>query len=662
MTDEASPPLIEVRNVSKIYRTGEVEVRALDNVSLTIREGEFVAIMGQSGSGKSTLMNILGCLDRPSGGTYLVNGADVATLSSDELAALRRDTFGFIFQRYNLLPGISAQENVELPAVYAGGRRSHRLERAQALLARLGLGDRGAHRPTELSGGQQQRVSIARALMNDAAVVLADEPTGALDSQSGAEVLALLARLNAEGRTVLLITHDPLVARHARRLIRLADGCVVEDVAQIPQSSPEDASAAATSSAVMPAGRREEASALSFFHGDLGEAVKMAFRSLRTNMFRTALTLLGVIIGVGAVVAMLAIGNGSKQNVMERIAAMGTNLMMIRPGAPGMRPTGDIATLKAEDAAAILSLPNVSAATPERSTSVTMRYGSIDYRTQVMGTWPAYPFVRDWAVAHGGFFTRADLDGYAPVIVLGQTVAGNLFPDGGDPVGKYVLVNNVPFEVIGIMEAKGASAFGSDQDDIAFVPLSTGYMRIFGKQYVTNISVKAADASTIDATQERIRALLLARHNKTEDFQVRNTASMLEMAEATQNTLTILLGSVAAISLIVGGIGVMNIMLVSVTERTREIGIRMATGARRLDILLQFNTEALVVCGVGGIIGVLGGLATAAICQAAGLPVAFSLSPPLLAFTCAFATGLLFGYLPARKAANLDPVVALSSE
>ncbi|MGB3810195.1 MAG: MacB family efflux pump subunit [Parvibaculum sp.] len=646
---KAGMPLIQINNATKIYATGESEVRALDDVSLTIDAGEFVAIMGQSGSGKSTLMNILGCLDRPTTGSYFVNGVNVAGLSSDELAAQRRDTFGFIFQRYNLLPTMTATENVELPAVYAGKPHAERIERAQMLLTRLGLGDRGEYKPTQLSGGQQQRVSIARALINNALVILADEPTGALDSASGAEVLALLAQLNKDGHTVILITHDAAVADHARRLIRIADGRIVDDVVRAPSPA---ASAPATSAAP---------GAGSFLRADLGEAVKMAFRSLRMNIFRTALTLLGVVIGVGAVVAMLAIGNGSKANVLERISAMGTNLLTIRPGAPGVRSSGDIATLTPDDAAAIISIDNVDAAVPERSTSVTVRYGNIDYRTQVTGTWPAYPIVRDWNIASGGFFTKADVDGYSPVIVIGQTIAGNLFPDGDDPVGKYILVQNVPFEVVGVMETKGSSSFGGDQDDVAFVPLSTGYMRLFGKQYVSTVSVKVTNSATIDDTQDKITSLLTARHRAT-DFQVRNTASILETATETQNTLTILLGSVAAISLIVGGIGVMNIMLVSVTERTREIGIRMATGARQMDIMLQFNTEALVVCGVGGLIGVIGGIGTAAICSAFGLPVAYSLAPPLFAFFCAFATGLLFGYLPARKAASLDPVIALASE
>ncbi|PKQ03978.1 MAG: macrolide ABC transporter permease/ATP-binding protein MacB [Alphaproteobacteria bacterium HGW-Alphaproteobacteria-11] len=640
-------PLIEIRNVARVYRTGDTEVRALDGVSLTIRAGEFVAIMGQSGSGKSTLMNILGCLDRPTSGKYLVGGTDVAMLSGDALAALRRDTFGFVFQRYNLLATMTATENVELPAVYAGQNKDVRNARARALVARLGLGDRSEHRPNELSGGQQQRVSIARALMNDAQVILADEPTGALDSQSGAEVLALLKELNAEGRTVLLITHDPQVASHADRLVRLADGRVLDDTATTTETR-------APHVAPRPAGTPQ------IFGADVGEAVKMAFRSLRMNLFRTALTLLGVVIGVGAVVAMLAIGDGSKANVMERIQSMGTNLLSIRAGGPGVR-AAEVATLTVEDLEAILELPNVVAAIPERSTSATMRFGNVDYRTQIQGTWPEFPIVNDWELAEGAFFHRADVTGYRPVIVLGKTVADIMFPNGENPVGQYVLVQNVPFEVAGVMKAKGAAMFGRDQDDVALVPISTGFMRLFGRQYLSSISVKVSDAALINETQADIEALLRVRHG-TEDFQVRNTASILEMAEATQNTLTILLGSVAAISLLVGGIGVMNIMLVSVTERTREIGIRMATGARKLDIMLQFNTEALVVCGIGGLAGVLIGLGAAGLAQWSGMSVAYSATPAIMAFTCAFLTGLLFGYLPARKAANLDPVVALASE
>ncbi|MGE4553564.1 MAG: MacB family efflux pump subunit, partial [Desulfovibrionaceae bacterium] len=588
-------PLLELAGVSKVYRTGDQEVRALDDVNLCVAAGEFVAIVGQSGSGKSTLMNIMGCLDRASGGAYRVRGRDVAELTPDELADLRCDTFGFVFQRYNLLPTASAEENVEIPAVYAGMPHRERLERARELLSRLGLGDRAGHRPGQLSGGQQQRVSIARALMNDAAVVLADEPTGALDTQSGEDVMDLLERLHAEGRTVLLITHNPDLAARAPRVVTMRDGRIISD--ERPDEAADRVASRAAAPAE-PAARRPRW----LTPADLAEAVKMALRSLKANVFRTALTLLGVVIGVGAVVTMLAIGDGSKAKVLASIQSMGTNLIMVMPGAPGMRPTSEIATLTEADAEAVAKLPNVDVVVPQRESQSTMRAGNLDYLTQVRGVWPGFPKANDWNVAKGTFFTQDDLDSYTPVVVLGKTVADNLFPDR-NPVGQYALVGNVPFEVIGVLEEKGANMFGHDQDDVALVPLSTGFMRVFGKRYLSNITVRVADVNRVSETQAAVRELLLARHH-TEDFQARNTASLLQMATSTQDTLTVLLGSVAAISLLVGGIGVMNIMLVSVTERTREIGIRMATGARMLNILLQFNIEALVVCGFGGVVGV----------------------------------------------------------
>ena len=649
MNDTTRIPLIELDKVSKVYQTGGAEVRALDHISLTIHEGEYVAIMGQSGSGKSTLMNILGCLDRPSEGSYRVRGTDIAELTSDELANLRRNEFGFVFQRYNLLATMTAAENVELPAIYAGLSQEARRSRSLELLGRLGMGNRARHRPNELSGGQQQRVSIARALMNDANVVLADEPTGALDTRSGAEVLEVLDKLNRDGRTVILITHEPEVAAHAHRQIVISDGHIISDSGTTDVTGPEQAHVI------------REHSHLALW-AEVSEAVKMAIRSLRANIFRTALTLLGVVIGVAAVVTMLAIGDGSKANILQSMQSMGTNLLLVRPGAPGMRPTGDIATLVPADATAIeQNVPNVVAVAPERNGSETARFGNVDYRTQVTGTWPQYSKVRDWEAAKGSFFSEADLESYAPVAVLGQTVVDNLFPDGKDPVGQYVLIGNIPFEVIGVMEAKGASSFGRDQDDIIFVPITTGFMRLFGQQYTNAINVKVSDSKLIDQTEADIKKLLLARH-QTEDFQIRNTASMLETMESMSSTLTILLGSVAGISLLVGGIGVMNIMLVNVTERTREIGLRMATGARMNNILLQFNTEALVVCGVGGLIGVMLGIGTGLALGSFGLHIAINPLPSFLAFSCAFMTGLIFGYLPARKAARLDPVVALASE
>jgi macrolide transport system ATP-binding/permease protein len=644
-----SDMLLRLRDVDRRYASGEAEVVALDSVSLDIAAGEFVAIMGQSGSGKSTLMNILGCLDRPTSGTYEVLGRSVATLDADELAALRRDAFGFVFQRYNLLSDASAAENVEIPAAYAGLGKQARHDRAVELLGRLGLADRAGHRPTQLSGGQQQRVAIARALMNDAPVILADEPTGALDSQSGADVLALLATLHAEGRTVILITHDASVAAHAGRIVELRDGRVLRDERR--------AEAIVSTVAARSLGAPKPGALLA----EIGEAIKMAGRSMRSNLFRTALTLLGVVIGVAAVVAMLAIGDGSKQDVLDRIAAMGSNQLSIRPGAPGVRGGGDVATLTLADAEALRSLPNITIISPERSMGQILRVGNRDYRSTVQGVWPEFAVLRDWKTTQGSFITAEDQRGYAPVVVLGATVAANLFPDTPDPVGEFVLVRNVPFEVIGVLEPKGAAGWGGDQDDVAIVPLSTGSMRLFGLPFLGGITVKVADGDRMAETEAAINALLTERH-RTVDFQVRNTASLQEAVSATADTLTALLGSVAAISLIVGGIGVMNIMLVSVTERTREIGIRMATGARRRDILLQFNIEALVVCGIGGLIGVALGLGIASTVQAFGMPVSFSPGPAILAFSCAFLTGVVFGYLPASKAARMDPVAALAYE
>lgn len=643
-----STPLIKLQGITKTYGSGELASTVLKDIDITIYRGEFVAIMGSSGSGKSTLMNIMGCLDKPTSGEYWLQGQDIASLSRDQLAELRRDTFGFVFQSYHLLAGISARDNVAVPAVYSGLPRPERQHKAEQLLSTLGLAERLENKPNQLSGGQQQRVSIARALMNGGEIILADEPTGALDSQSGADVMALLTRLARAGHTVILITHDPKVAAQADRRIEISDGVVVSD------PGPSEKAAVPT----LPA------QAHGHGHGSLAaelfEAVRTALSALSSNLFRAALTLLGIVIGVASVITMLAIGNGSQQEIVQSISAMGSNLLSVRPGAPNQFGRRATSTLVAADMQAIKELPNIEAVVPEIGGSATLRFGNVDHSPEINGTSSDFVRARLWPLAKGTFFTEEDEQSYATVAVIGQSVAEALFPEQ-EPLGQYVMINTNLFQVIGVMSAKGASPWGQDQDDVVFVPYTTGGLRLFGQQFLRNITVSVSDVEHINDTEAEIKRLLIARHGG-EDFQIRNMSSIIETVSATTQTFTWLLGSIAAISLLVGGIGVMNIMLVSVSERTREIGIRMATGAHTRHILQQFLIEALVVSALGGTIGVTLGLAATALLGSVGVAVYFSLAPVLLAFGCAFATGLVFGWLPARKAAQLDPVVALSSE
>ncbi len=648
-------PLIELREICRTFVTGGgVEVRALRGIDLKIYPGEFVAIMGQSGSGKSTMMNLLGCLDRPTSGTYLFAGRDIKSFDADSLAWLRREAFGFVFQSYNLLGAATAVENVEIPAIYAGVPGEERIVRAEALLTSLGLGSRMDHRPTQLSGGQQQRVSIARALMNGGKIILADEPTGALDSQSGVEVLALLEKLARDGHTVIIITHDPKVAEHADRIIEFRDGQVLKDTGSV-------------TGAIDPKNNdklrdlflsRRQASPIA----SVAEAIRMALRSLYANIFRTILTLLGIVIGVSSVVVMLAIGEGSQQQIVQRISAIGTNVLNLQPSRDEGGRRNLPSTLTYEDAMAVIEgVPNVLGAMPELQSNYTLRYRRQDHSAQVTATSELMPELRNWPLAQGVFFTKDDNDKFSAVAVIGATVADQLFPDGANALGEYILISNIPFQVIGVLTRKGGSANGQDQDDAVFIPFKAGSLRLMGQKFARSIGVYVDDVTKIDVTENNLIQFMAGRHG-TQDFRIFNSAELLDTVASTTDTFTALLGSVAAISLLVGGIGVMNIMLVSVTERTREIGIRMATGARQSDILTQFLSEAIVVSGVGGVFGVLFGFGIGYLLIAFGVAVHFTTTPIVLAFSCATATGLVFGFAPARKAAQLDPVVALAND
>lgn len=649
MKQQDQTPVLELDGVTRIFIQGGEEFKVLKGISLSILPGEFVAIIGQSGSGKTTLMNILGCLDKPTGGSYRVKGRDVADYEADELSDLRREVFGFVFQRYNLLNGSSAGENVEMPALYAGIAQDQRRSRAKTLLARLGLGERTEYYPPQLSGGQQQRVSIARALMNGGEIILADEPTGALDRNSGLEVLALFDELHREGHTIILITHDSSVAARSDRVITISDGMIVSDERKV-----DEAVNAVAVSEGSTAGISERRGI------PLAAAIGMALKSLKSNRFRTMLTLLGIIIGVASVVAMLAIGNGAKAKVLESISAIGNDLIMVRQPATSTKAAGD-GGINHRDVAAIRALPGVEAAVGENTGAVSIRYQEADYNTTYTATGVDKPVVANWALAQGQFFNDEDVALSAPVAVLGRTVVDNVFPPEQNPVGSYVLLGNVPFLVIGVMETKGANPFGGDQDDMVLVPVSTAELRLSGNRYLNSIQAKGFEGCDMAALEKAIDALMSSNHGG-QKYRIMSTSTIMAASLESQNTLTILLGSVAAISLLVGGIGVMNIMLVSVVERTREIGVRMACGARQRDIMNQFLTEALLVCLLGGILGVALGLLTGYAAQLYGTAVQYTLPPILLAFGCSLATGMIFGFTPARKAARLDPVVALASE
>ncbi|SHI19819.1 ABC transporter permease [Pollutimonas bauzanensis] len=654
-------PLIELRGIRKQYggKDGVPAVEVLHGIDLSVRAGEFVAIMGQSGSGKSTLMHILGCLDRASSGAYRFSGRDVSTLDADALAWLRREAFGFVFQGYHLIATESARENVEVPAIYAGTSTDVRAERAAVLLARLGLSERQNNRPRQLSGGQQQRVSIARALMNGGRIILADEPTGALDSQSGAEVMALFHELADVGHTVILITHDRQVAEQARRVIEIHDGRIVGDT---QKADPEVAGGADESrTRALPALNMNAA------HSDPGaglaelqEALRTAWRGMRINRSRTFLTLLGIIIGVASVIVMLAIGEGARQRVMSQMGALGTTIMYMGSRAP---PTGGPpGMLTEEDLAAIGELPDIRRVMPVIGDPLTLRYGNASREVYVFAADEDMPSIHHWSVGQGRFYTDAEDRDLAPLVVLGAKARAHFF-GAADPVGEQLLIGSAPFEVIGVMAERGADSGAQNYDDMVFIPYRTGRARVYQAQAQPDyVVMEAASSGSVLAAEEAVRQLLLTRHGGREDFGIGNAAARLQAEAATRRSMTMMLGLIAAVSLLVGGIGVMNVMLMTVKERTREIGIRMATGARQRDILRQFLTEAMLLTVVGGALGLILGLLIGAALIAAEVPLVFSVTAMAGAFACAVVTGVLFGFMPARTAARLDPVVALAGE
>lgn len=643
--------LIECKNLNRYFGSGENRVHVLKDVSLTIEKGDFVAIIGQSGSGKSTLMNILGCLDVPSSGSYRVDGTETAQMDADELAALRRKRFGFIFQRYNLLASLSAQDNVALPAVYVGTEQQQRAERATQLLHDLGLQGKEKNKPNQLSGGQQQRVSIARALMNGGEIIFADEPTGALDTASGRNVMDILHRLHRDGHTIIMVTHDPGIAANANRVIEIRDGEIIADTVKNPNIP---------ASGVRAVG---ENNSWSFYYDQFMEAFKMSVQAIVAHKMRSLLTMLGIIIGIASVVSVVALGNGSQQKILADISSMGTNTITVYPGSGfGDRRSRRIKTLTIADADAIAQQNYVASATPQTSSSGTLTYGSTDLTGMLYGVGGQFFDVRGMKLASGRLLNEDDIKEDAQVVVIDHNTRKKLFAEGEDPIGKVVLFKKRPLTVVGITQAE-RSQFGGSDSLMLWAPYTTVMHQITGESHTNAIIVKVKDEVDSQTAEKGLTQLLLVRHG-TQDFFMSNSDSIKETVESTTGTMKLLISSIAVISLIVGGIGVMNIMLVSVTERTREIGVRMAIGARRSNILQQFLIEAVLICLIGGVAGVLFSVSIGLVFNhfVRDFPMSFSTLSIIGAVLCSTIIGVVFGFMPANRAAKLNPIDALAQE
>jgi macrolide transport system ATP-binding/permease protein len=701
MTD----PVIRLIDLTRTFQLGDTEVRALQGVSVSVDRGEFVAIMGSSGSGKSTMMNIIGCLDRPTSGQYVFEGRDVARLSEPELADIRSTRIGFVFQSFNLLARTSALENVVLPLLYGAAAAltsSARNDRGREMLVSVGLADRARNMPNQLSGGQQQRIALARALINQPAVLLADEPTGNLDTRTSHEIMEIIRRLNREqGVTVIVVTHEADIAAYADRVIVMRDGRILTDEHQVAVVTPDRANTPATTAVPARGGIAPPPSG--------GTGLRLAFltmilsaslQALARNKLRSSLTMLGVFIGVAALIAMVAVGDGASAAVKKQLESLGTNMVVVQPGATtagGVRAgAGSASTLTVVDAETILrddpAVLRVSYLTRQAGQ---VEYGDQNWSTVIQGVTPSYLDIVSWHIASGSSMTEQENDAAETVCLIGQTVYQNLFPPGEDPIGASILIKGVPMRVIGLLASKGQTGFGQDQDDVVMIPFSTAERKVLGVAapqtaqnlvsanyptaanafginprmtgYVNSIYVQAGGADLVTTAISQVTATLARRHHiqigQLDDFSVRNLSQIAAAQEGSSQVMAALLAVVASISLLVGGIGIMNILLVSVTERTREIGIRMAIGARRLQVLLQFLAESVLLSVTGGVAGIgFGLLVSIVISMFAHWPTQVSLTAILGGFAFSAAVGIFFGYYPAHKAANLNPIDALHYE
>ena len=643
-------PLLSIKNITKVYTVGDNKLEILKGINLTVKEGEFVAIMGPSGSGKSTLMHILGLLDRPTGGVYEIYGQNVLKFNDNQTAFLRSKIIGFVFQQYNLLNKMTACDNVALPLVYSGG--TNRKERAEKLLKEVGLIDRVEHKPTQLSGGQQQRVAIARSLVNDPKIIFADEPTGNLSSKQSNEIMQILTDLNKKGISVILVTHEPDIAKWANRLIMIKDGQVLSDTQQREKEKREN----------NPIKIKKETSHLSI--AEFAENFFSAIRAIIPNKTRSILTMLGIIIGVASIISMLALGNGAQKSLEKQITSMGTNLLYLMPGRIRLGGVAGsvVRRIYLKDVDVLASntelIKNID---PNVSGSVQVVYGNKNTNTSITGATPVYQYLQNAVPQYGRFFTKSENEKLSKVCVIGTTVVKNLFGNE-NPVGKYIKINRKKFRVIGILPVKGAQGY-RDADDIVIVPLNTAMKRLLGTKYISSVAVEVQKGK-LEETETYLLKTMLERNKLTAEqadaFRIRNMSDMIKMLTSTTKTMTMLLGAVAGISLIVGGIGIMNIMLVSVSERTREIGLRKAIGATKIAVLLQFLIESSVLSLLGGILGVsLGVGISVIISKVAGWTTFISTFSIVLSVGFSAIVGIVFGLWPAKKASELSPIEAL---